>query len=144
LYAVLVAAVVTAVAGVVLGRLPGLPPVDLTQVPIIGDWLDAQFSPPAPPPSPLRIAAAAQFSVLARGDRMVALSGEVINPTASAQPVPTIEALMIDEARVVVGRWRIAPPAAIIAPGAHLRFDSSASGFAPTVSRITLRFDAAR
>ena len=62
---------------------------------------------------------------------------------AAPQAVSAVEALLIDDARTVVGRWRIAPPAATIAAGARLRFDSSASGFAPTVTRVTLRFDAA-
>ena len=130
-------------AGAALTQVPGLPPFDPAQVPLVGDWLAARLSPPPAPPSPLQLVATAQFTTLANGGRVVALSGEIVNPTAAPQAVSAVEALLIDDARTVVGRWRIVPPAATVAAGARLRFDSSASGFAPTVTRVTLRFDAA-
>jgi len=130
-------------AGAFLIQNPALPPLDVTRIPLVGDWLGAQLTPVAPPPVPLTLAATAEFHPLSGGARMVALTGTLTNPTPHAQPVPPITALVIDGARHAVYRWYIAAPVAVLPPGRSVSFDSSASGFPPSGAAVTMRFAAA-
>ncbi len=130
-------------AGAFLIQNPALPPLDVTRIPLVGDWLDAQLTPVVPPPVALTLSATAEFRRLSGGARMVALTGTVTNPTAQPQPVPPITALVIDGARHMVYRWYIAAPVAMLPPGRSATFDSSASGFPPSGTAVTMRFTAA-
>ena len=119
---------------------PALPPLDLTRIPYIGEPLDALVYPPAPPPVPLRLTASAEFRVVAGNRRMVVLTGSVTNPTALAQPVPPIEALLLDSQRHALLRWQIAAPTAVLMAGRSAAFDSSTFGIPAAGTTVTLRF----
>ena len=127
-------------AGAFLVQNPALPPLDLTQVPLVGDRLDALVYPPAPPPSPLQLAASAEFRTLRSGARLIVLSGTVANATPRPQPVPAIEALLLDAARTPVLRWRIAAPVRTLPPGRRAGFDSSTFNIPASGTTVTLRF----
>lgn len=142
LLTVVVGLALTAAAALVQN--PGLPPLDLTRVPVVGDWLDRRVNPPAPPPVTLTLAGSATFHDLRTGGQLVALSGTIVNPTSQTVAVPPVEALVIDTARHAVYRWRIAAPVAVLGPGRSAAFESSASGFPASGVKVTLRFDAAR
>ena len=63
---------------------------------------------------------------LQSGNELVAISGRVINPTNSEQPVPPIIAELRDkQSRRVVHRWTIPPPARALAPGSSASFNSA-------------------
>ena len=62
---------------------------------------------------------------LASGNELLAVSGRVINPTTRSQQVPPIQAELRSKTGQVVYRWTIAPPTAILAPGASARFNSA-------------------
>ena len=63
---------------------------------------------------------------LASGNELFAVSGRVINPTDQSQRVPPLKAELLDSTRKrVVYSWTIAPPAAILAPGASASFNSA-------------------
>ena len=117
-----------------------LPPLDLTRIPYAGPWLDDRLNPPALPPIPLTLQAGAEFHRLGNGSRMLALTGSVANPTASQQPVPEIEALVLDSARRPIYRWRIPAPLVALPPRSSAPFDSSASGYPAAGVTVTLRF----
>ena len=119
---------------------PALPPLDLTRIPYVGDALDALVYPPAPPPVPLRLTAGAEFRTVAGGRRMVVLTGSVTNPTALAQAVPPIEALLLDSQRHALLRWRIAAPTAVLMAGRGAAFDSSTFNVPAAGTTVTLRF----
>lgn len=117
-----------------------LPPLDLTRIPYAGPWLDRRLNPPALPPVLLTLQAGAEFHRLGNGSRMLALTGSVANPTASQQPVPEIEALVLDASRRPVYRWRIPAPLVALPPRTSAAFDSSASGYPAAGVTVTLRF----
>jgi len=62
---------------------------------------------------------------LASGNELLAVSGRVINPTRTTQPVPPIQAELRSSSGKVVYRWTIAPPTPSLAPGASARFNSA-------------------
>ena len=63
---------------------------------------------------------------LASGNELFAVSGRVINPTDSSQAVPPLRAELLDATRQkVVYSWTIAPPAAVLGPGASASFNSA-------------------
>lgn len=117
-----------------------LPPLDLTRIPYAGPWLDRRLNPPALPPIPLTLQSTAEFNKLGNGSRMLALAGNVMNPTGAQQPVPDIEALLLDASRRTVYRWRIPAPLVALPPRSSAPFDSSASGYPADGTTVTLRF----
>ena len=63
---------------------------------------------------------------LQSGNELVAISGRVINPTDSEQPVPPILAELRDkQTKQVVHSWTIAPPARILGPRSSASFNSA-------------------
>jgi predicted Zn finger-like uncharacterized protein len=63
---------------------------------------------------------------LESGNELVAISGEVINPTNEAQNMPPIRAELRDkQTRAVVHRWTIDPPARVLAPLSSASFNSA-------------------
>jgi len=63
---------------------------------------------------------------LESGNELVAISGQVINPTNKIQNVPPIRAELRDKTtKAVVHRWTIAPPARALAPLSKASFNSA-------------------
>ena len=62
---------------------------------------------------------------LAGGNELFAVSGRVINPTDSDQPVPPIRAELRNSAGKLIYSWTIAPPARTLPPGASASFNSA-------------------
>ncbi len=62
---------------------------------------------------------------LASGNELFAVSGRVINPTESSQPVPPLRAELRDSAGKLIYSWTIAPPARTLPPGASASFNSA-------------------
>ena len=62
---------------------------------------------------------------LASGNELFAVSGRVINPTESDQPVPPLRAELRDSAGKLIYSWTIAPPARTLPPGASASFNSA-------------------
>lgn len=62
---------------------------------------------------------------LESGNELLTVTGRVINPTGQEQAVPPLTAELRTRAGKVVYRWSIAPPAAVLAPGASASFNSA-------------------
>lgn len=62
---------------------------------------------------------------LASGNELLAVTGRVINPSNSSQPVPPIQAELRSRSGQLVYRWTIAPPAQSLLPGASATFNSA-------------------
>ncbi len=117
-----------------------LPPLDLTRIPFVGARLDAFVHPAAAPPSPLTITVAGERRHLSNGGAVLVLAGKILNPTDSAQPVPAIEARLLDPAGKVALRWRIPPPVAVLPPHRDAPFDSTAANYPAAAERLDLAF----
>lgn len=62
---------------------------------------------------------------LASGNNLFTLSGRIINPTDDRQPVPPIQAELLDASKHVVYSWTISPPAATLEPNTSASFNSA-------------------
>ena len=62
---------------------------------------------------------------LASGNILFTLSGRVVNPTDDPQPVPPIQAELLDARKHVVYSWTISPPAASLEPNKSASFNSA-------------------
>jgi predicted Zn finger-like uncharacterized protein len=62
---------------------------------------------------------------LASGNQLLTITGRVINPTASEQQVPPMQAQLRSRGGKVVYTWTIDPPARTLAPGASASFNSA-------------------
>lgn len=62
---------------------------------------------------------------LANGSEMFAVSGKVVNPSATRQRVPDIRAELRDAQDRIVYSWTIRPEAAVMAPRTSLDFNSA-------------------
>ena len=62
---------------------------------------------------------------LASGNNLFTLSGRIVNPTDERQPVPPIQAELLDAAKHVVYSWTISPPAASLDPNKSAPFNSA-------------------
>ncbi|MEO7814931.1 MAG: zinc-ribbon domain-containing protein [Sphingomicrobium sp.] len=62
---------------------------------------------------------------LASGNNLFTLSGRIVNPTDDRQPVPPIQAELLDAGKHVVYSWTISPPAASLEPNKSASFNSA-------------------
>lgn len=110
------------------GRLPELPA-----------WLNRPLSAPQRP-----VVLSLRFEhterVLPGGFRLVELTGEIANPSATPQPVPPLEARLADDTGTMRYRWTIAAPVRELAPGRAAKFDSSAFNPPPGAHVLSVRF----
>ena len=118
-----------------------LPPLDLRQIPLIGDALDGAINPPPAPASPLRVTARGERRTLANGTNVLLVSGTVANPAAAPVALTAIDAVLRDPAGPVAIRWRIPAPVAMVAGHGSVAFESVAANFpaAATVLQLTPR-----
>jgi hypothetical protein len=75
--------------------------------------------------TPLQITAQGDRQTLASGNELLAVSGRIINPSSTTQPIPPIRAQVRDGSGHVLHSWTISPPAARLAPGASASFNSA-------------------
>ena len=75
---------------------------------------------------------------LESGNELLTVTGRVINPTGSEQPVPPIQAQLKSATGKVVYSWSIAPPAQSLPPGASASFNSAEVNVPPGGEEITL------
>ena len=73
----------------------------------------------------LTITGTAERRRLQSGNELLAVSGEVVNPTGDAQRVPQIRAELRDSQGRVVYAWSIAAPARELRPGETATFNSA-------------------
>lgn len=118
-----------------------LPPLDLRQIPLIGDALDGAINPPPAPASPLRVTAHGERRTLANGTNILLVSGTVTNSAAAPVALTAIDAVLRDPAGPVAIRWRIPAPVAMVAGHGSVAFESVAANFpaAATVLQLTPR-----
>lgn len=62
---------------------------------------------------------------LASGNELVVVSGRIINPSSTSQPVPPIKAQLRDRTGHLVFSWTIDPPAGTLPPGGSTPFNSA-------------------
>ena len=62
---------------------------------------------------------------LASGNQLFEVSGEVINPSDSVQPVPPIQGQLRSLDQKIVYKWTIPPPAPQLGPGERTTFNSA-------------------
>jgi predicted Zn finger-like uncharacterized protein len=75
---------------------------------------------------------------LESGNELLTETGRVINPTASDQSVPPLQAQLRTSAGQVVYSWTIAPPARSLPPGASARFNSTEVDVPPGGDELTI------
>ena len=121
-------------AGAAAMWLPDLPPLDLARVP----WLDALIHPPAPPRSQLTVGFTVDRQPVGDGRTVFALTGTLANPTAVAQPVPHLEARLLDAGGRVTYRWPVAVPRASLPAHRALPIEASAVGDAAGGARVVV------
>jgi len=79
---------------------------------------------------------------LASGNELFAVSGRVINPTESNQPVPPLRAELRDSAGKLIYSWTIAPPARTLPPGASASFNSAEVNVPKGADQLTVTLGA--
>jgi hypothetical protein len=75
--------------------------------------------------TPLKIVSKPIDQHVFNGNEIFAVSGTVLNPTDSPQPVPDIRADLRDSQRRIVFSWMIRPEANTLAPRGKLEFNSA-------------------
>ena len=79
---------------------------------------------------------------LASGNELFAVSGRVINPTESDQPVPPLRAELRNSAGKLIYSWTIAPPARTLPPGASASFNSAEVNVPKGADQLTVTLGA--
>jgi predicted Zn finger-like uncharacterized protein len=77
---------------------------------------------------------------LASGNELVVVSGRIINPSPTNQPVPPIKAQLRDRTGKVVFSWTIDPPAPSLPPGGSTPFNSAEMGVPASGPNSTVTF----
>lgn len=90
-------------------------------------------------PLVLEITRDPERSRLESGNELFLVSGRVINPTDSVQPVPQIEAILRDEAGKVVYQWPISAPVSDLQPQQSANFNGSATDVPSNAHSLSLR-----
>ena len=75
---------------------------------------------------------------LESGNELLTVTGRVINPSASEQDVPPIQAQLKDHQGKVVYSWTIQPPAHSLAAGASASFNSAEVNVPPGGDELTI------
>lgn len=77
---------------------------------------------------------------LTNGSELFAVSGRIVNPTASAQPVPDIRAELRDAQGRLVFSWMIAPQQRTLAPRGSVEFNSAKLDVPSSSKRLDFSF----
>jgi hypothetical protein len=79
---------------------------------------------------------------LESGNELLTVTGRVINPTATEQDVPPLQAQLKTRAGKVVYSWTIAPPARSLPAGASASFNSAEVNVPPGGDELTITLGA--
>lgn len=91
--------------------------------------------------SPLRLADnPIERRDLTNGSELFAVSGKVLNPSASSQRVPDIRADLRDASGRIVFSWTITPQQRTLAPRSTMDFNSAKLDVPPSSKRLELSF----
>lgn len=105
------------------------------------EWMARAGLAQASADSPLKLMVTSQTrQKLASGNDLVSLSGRVINPTDSSEPVPALQADLRDGGGKLVYSWMIPPPAARLAPRASASFNAAELNVPANATSLTLRW----
>lgn len=75
------------------------------------------------------------------GNALLDISGQLVNTTPQAQPVPPIKAELLDEDGELRYSWIIAPPVRTLAPSGRVRFTSEGIDVPPGENSLKLSLD---
>lgn len=126
----LVAVVLALALGIAAAAL-WLRPADLAQLPGAGPLLARAA------PLPLAITMTGRVTRLPSGERLLEVDGEVRNTGTASVTLPPLRASLAGPAGVA-RRWTIAPPVVKLAPGASVRFTSTATGVPADTTRLSV------
>ncbi|TPG52711.1 MJ0042-type zinc finger domain-containing protein [Sphingomonas glacialis] len=90
--------------------------------------------------TPLKIVSKPIDQHVFNGNEIFAVSGTVLNPTDSPQPVPDIRADLRDAQRRIVFSWMIRPEANTLAPRGKLEFNSAKLDVPVNAKELVLSF----
>ncbi|HEX5181895.1 MAG TPA: MJ0042-type zinc finger domain-containing protein [Allosphingosinicella sp.] len=91
--------------------------------------------------SPLRIEKErAERGTLGSGNELLTVTGQIVNPTDSVQPVPQIRAELQDAAGRTLYSWAISPPVSELQPHQNAIFNSSEVDLPKDAKRVHLAF----
>lgn len=90
--------------------------------------------------TPLKIVSKPIDQHVFNGNEIFAVSGTVLNPTDSPQPVPDIRADLRDSQRRIVFSWMIRPEATTLAPRGKLEFNSAKLDVPVNAKELVLSF----
>ena len=90
--------------------------------------------------TPLKIVSKPIDQHVFNGNEIFAVSGTVLNPTDSPQPVPDIRADLRDSQRRIVFSWMIRPEANTLAPRGKLEFNSAKLDVPVNAKELVLSF----
>lgn len=96
------------------------------------------FQPVAP--TPLKLVTKPVDRHTFNGNEIFAVSGTVLNPTDTRQPIPDIRADLRDAQKRIVFSWIIRPEAATLAPKAQIQFNSAKIDVPVNAQELMLSF----
>lgn len=91
-------------------------------------------------PTPLKLVSKPVDRHTFNGNEIFAVSGTVLNPTDTRQPIPDIRADLRDAQKRIVFSWMIRPEAATLAPKAQIQFNSAKIDVPVNAQELVLSF----
>jgi predicted Zn finger-like uncharacterized protein len=120
-------ALAIAAAGLWVGR------QDLGAIPLMGDVMQ-QIDPPVP----VELTVVGSTSDLSSGNRVLEVTGLIINRGKTMISVPALEATLASPQGVAL-RWTIPPPRRSLGPGQQVAYTSTVTGFPETATKLQVR-----
>ncbi len=120
----------------------GLPPLDLSGLPAWANPAGIGLKPislPRAAPPPLTIEAEAVKRQLPGGREVWDVKASILNPTGKRQPVPPVEAALLDESGQVLGRWTVRPDVTSLSAGEVTMIETTAIDPPEKAERLRLR-----
>jgi predicted Zn finger-like uncharacterized protein len=91
-------------------------------------------------PLGIRITREPDWRMIAGGSQLVAVTGEIWNPTGAEQSVPDVRAELKDEAGKTVYAWTITRPVARLGSGQKITFDGAAVDVPASSRNVVVSF----
>ena len=92
---------------------------------LLGPRWSASARSPGDSPLMLQVVQRPERRMMAGGNELFAVSGRIVNPTATMQSVPDIRAELRDARCRLVFSWTITPQVRSVAPGGAVDFNSA-------------------